>query len=234
MLTDDIIHSIRMYFRPARDNNSGTFLVLHDHFNRPLNDLPKSLKRLTFGWYFNRPLGDSLPKSLTHLTFGSHFNKPLGNSLPKSLIYLVFGYSFNQEFYGTPHIKHLRFPSGFNQPVNLVKIPDSVTELIIPCIMIKCIPRSVINLIIIGSGNCDGDIPFGVRQLKIYNSIADISKLNIPDSVTCLEFNSVMPLDISGKIPLSVTHLKLGLHSDNYVIPPSVTTIIKKNEIIIA
>jgi hypothetical protein len=38
-------------------------------FNQSVDNLPKNLTHLTFGFYFNQTV-DNLPKKLTHLTFG--------------------------------------------------------------------------------------------------------------------------------------------------------------------
>ncbi len=61
-------------------------------FNQPVDNLPKKLTHLTFGYYFNKEV-NNLPKSLTHLTFGKKFNQQADN-LPNSLIHLIFYYNY--------------------------------------------------------------------------------------------------------------------------------------------
>jgi hypothetical protein len=55
-------------------------------FNQTVNNLPKNLTHLTFGFLFNQPV-DNLPKTLTHLTFGFNFNQQVDN-LPCNIKYL--------------------------------------------------------------------------------------------------------------------------------------------------
>jgi hypothetical protein len=64
-------------------------------FNQPVDNLPKNLTHLTFGYEFNQPV-DNLPKTLTHLSFGSCFNQSL-NKLPENLIFLKLGLNFQQD-----------------------------------------------------------------------------------------------------------------------------------------
>jgi hypothetical protein len=56
-------------------------------FNQKVDNLPKNLTQITFGFYFNQKV-DYLPQNLIHLTFGGYFNQKIDN-LPKNIIYLT-------------------------------------------------------------------------------------------------------------------------------------------------
>ena len=71
-------------------------------FNNPinLNDLPPTLKSITFGNDFNQPLQTQglsfLPPTLESLTLGNHFNQNLNqNDLPPTLRSLTFTGNYN-------------------------------------------------------------------------------------------------------------------------------------------
>ncbi len=71
-------------------------------FNKPLNYLPKSLKRIFFGIEFNYPL-QNLPQDLECLYLSSVFNHPL--ILPKSITHLKFSASrFTSTLQNVPRI----------------------------------------------------------------------------------------------------------------------------------
>jgi len=53
----------------------------HSMFDKSVDNLPSSLKYLTFGSTFNQKV-DKLPNSLIYLTFGRYFNQTV-NNLPK-------------------------------------------------------------------------------------------------------------------------------------------------------
>lgn len=63
--------------------------------------LPSTLTHLTFGIFFDNPVGDLLPLSLQHLTFGTYFNQPV-DSLPPNLTHLRLGRFFNQNITSLP------------------------------------------------------------------------------------------------------------------------------------
>ena len=86
-------------------------------FNNPIDNLPKKLTHLTFGYCFNLSV-DYLPETLTHLTFGYKFNKSV-DYLPETLTHLTFGYSFNQSVDNLPkNLIHLTFGACFNHSVD--------------------------------------------------------------------------------------------------------------------
>ena len=45
-----------------------SYNVIYSEFNQLVDNLPKNLTNLTFGWKFNQSV-DKLPESVTHLTF---------------------------------------------------------------------------------------------------------------------------------------------------------------------
>jgi hypothetical protein len=72
-------------------------LIFSNSFNYPIFHLPITLKKLTFGFFYNHNIDGQLPPSLEELTFDVSFNQPIKeNSLPISLRKLKFGYSFDQ------------------------------------------------------------------------------------------------------------------------------------------
>ncbi len=91
-----------------------------------VNNLPKSLTHLTFGYEFNQSV-DNLPNTVTHLTFGFHFNHSI-DKLPKNLTHLTFGFMFNKPIHNLPEgLTHLEFGSHFNLPIN--NLPNGLTHL---------------------------------------------------------------------------------------------------------
>jgi len=109
-------HSISVNILPP----ALSILYLGD-FNQPLlaGVLPHTLIKLVFG-KFNQPLvAGVLPPSLTQLAF-HEFNQPITHPLPSRLTALVFE-NFNQRcsFQTLVHLRELRLPDGFNQPIVL-------------------------------------------------------------------------------------------------------------------
>lgn len=86
-------------------------------FNHSVDNLPTQLKYLTLGDDFTHGI-DNLPNSLLNLKIGNKFNKPVDN-LPPNLKQLVLGYSFNQPVDNLPpQLVQLILGSGFNQPID--------------------------------------------------------------------------------------------------------------------
>jgi len=93
-------------------------------FNKPINNLPKSLKKLTLSEYFNQPV-DNLPLSLEEIIFGGIFNQPVDN-LPLSLRKIKFGESFNKPTNNLPNkIKYV----SFWDIISINNLPDSIEEI---------------------------------------------------------------------------------------------------------
>jgi hypothetical protein len=93
------------------------------HFNHPVDNLPTGLQRLTFGCNFNQPV-DNLPIGLKRLTFSHNFNQPVDN-LPSGLQRLTFGYEFNQPLDNLPSgLQSLTLSKTYNKPLN--NLPASV------------------------------------------------------------------------------------------------------------
>jgi len=91
-----------------------TKITFDNKFNRPVNQLPSTLKVLIFGWKFNKSIDHCLPESLKKLTLGNNFNQPI-NKLPKSLKRLQLGWCFNQSVDELPKtLKSLTLGSDFN------------------------------------------------------------------------------------------------------------------------
>ena len=92
------------------------------------DDIPDHITHLTFGEYFNKPLG-KLPKSLTHLTLGICFDQ-IVNNLPDTLKFLKFGYAFNKDLGDLPNsIEYLEFGYKFNKSIK--QFPNNLKLIII-------------------------------------------------------------------------------------------------------
>ena len=50
-----------------------------------VNEIPDSVKELTFGHYFNQTVTGGIPKSVTHLTFGACFDKSIKGCIPSKV-----------------------------------------------------------------------------------------------------------------------------------------------------
>ena len=92
-------------------------------FNQSVNNLPKELKKITFGYHFNQPV-DNLPTGLQRLTFGCNFNQPVDN-LPTGLQRLTFGNEFNQQLDNLSiGLQSFTISKKYNHPLN--NLPASV------------------------------------------------------------------------------------------------------------
>jgi hypothetical protein len=99
------------------------FIEKFNKFNQSANNLPKELKKITFGYNFNQSV-DNLPTGLLRLTFGCNFNQPVDN-LPTGLQRLTFGYNFNQLVDNLPTgLQRLILSETYNKPLN--NLPTSV------------------------------------------------------------------------------------------------------------
>ena len=163
-------------------------MTFSDHFNRPVNNLPKNITHLTFGYAFNRSI-NNLPKNLTHLIFEySSFNKSV-NNLPNNLTHLFFAYDFNK-------------------PVN--KLPNNLICLVLGRSFVKNInkiPKSVKELGFDVSSNIKNNIPAFVETV-IINSSEDVEKYNaryvvdnLPSTIKKIKVQCVEDLDFLEKIP---------------------------------
>lgn len=86
------------------------------------------LSSITFGYYFNRPV-NHLPPTLKRLHFGYNFNQPV-NCLPPSLTVLHCGFLFNQFVDFLPlTLKKFSLGTCFTNKVD--RLPPSLTHLII-------------------------------------------------------------------------------------------------------
>ena len=89
---------------------------------------------MTLGYKFNQKI-DNLPKSLTHLYFGffSDFNHPINNLHElKSLTHLEFhNYgNFNQPLENLPEgLKNLTLPKSYDKPLDKVSYNVKITRI---------------------------------------------------------------------------------------------------------
>ena len=102
------------------------FTSLGAYFNKPVDDLPQSLKKLRFGWGhhegilgFNQKV-DKLPPNLQKLIFkGERFNRSV-SKLPSNLKKLEFGGNFNRSISKLPPtLTHLTLGENYSRKLDL-------------------------------------------------------------------------------------------------------------------
>lgn len=146
----------------------------------PVGIIPSSVVQVTFGYYFNQPLHvGSIPSSITHLTFDRSFNQTLQvGVIPASVTQLTFGHDFNQSLqigFIPSSVTHLKFGVYFNQTLQPGVVPSSVTHLTFGEVFNQ--PLQV------------GDIPFSVKLLTFGRCFNQPLRVGlIPSSVKRLEF----------------------------------------------
>jgi hypothetical protein len=191
---------------------------LSNNFNKPIKNLPKTLKYLIFGNNFNQQI-DNLPCSIIHLEFKfekflksdflryfetildeySNFNKPIDN-LPNSIIYLIFddNSNFNQPIDNLPNtIMYLKLGNEFNKPID--NLPNSIIQLTLGYEFnqsINNLPHSITHLTL------------GYKFNKSIN--------NLPNSITHLIFDKYNCFDQKiFKFPNSIIIFKSGTNNND-------------------
>lgn len=96
---------------------------------------PRTLRALSFGWMFNRPLdSSSLPQTLLELDLGGGFNHQIDHiTWPPGLLKLRIGTRFNRpiELATWPvGLQTLEFGNEFNQPIEDVVWPPGLKHLV--------------------------------------------------------------------------------------------------------
>lgn len=94
-------------------------------FNNKLDDLPSTLKHLTFRCSDYKHSLNNLPDGLVHLVLYDYKNSI--DNLPKSLTHLELLYKFNQSIDQLPNIKNLKINELFNKPIKY--LPNSLRKL---------------------------------------------------------------------------------------------------------
>jgi len=132
-------------------------LIFDKTVNEPVIIPLNTIKSVTFGESFNKPVKDCIPSSVINLIFGYGFNQSIENSIPSTVVYLEFGRWFNKSVDGNipSSVIHLTLGCNFNQPID--GIPYSVKYLTLcGCfseIVMKTIPSTVKYLILRGLSN---------------------------------------------------------------------------------
>jgi len=87
-----------------------------------LDNLPLSIKMLTFDYHFNQPIKDYIPLGVTHLIFGYYFDKPIKDCIPLGVTHLTFGYRFDQPIndYIPSSVEYLEFKGTYQHTVENV------------------------------------------------------------------------------------------------------------------
>lgn len=108
-------------------------LKLGFHFNRPLNRLPPNLETLELGWYFNRSI-EGIPSGIKILKFGGHFDQPL-DMLPPGLEYLELGRMFFNTHVCLPKsLKYLKLPRHYGEPGHFRTAWSPQVQFLEPCV----------------------------------------------------------------------------------------------------
>ena len=179
------------HFNKPVDNlpNSLKILEFGEMFNQPVDNLPNGIKELIFGKNFNQPV-DFLPSELEILNFDSYFDNPVHN-LPRKLKKIIFDYSFNQSVCSLPReLEELKFGYYFNKQV--------------------CCDCNY-------ACNCEFYLPVTLKKLTFGNNFNQ-SIHRLPFYITVLEFGEKFnqPLFCKGKkkcvcyIPQYVQYLTFG------------------------
>lgn len=171
-------------------------LALHD-YNKELNDLPDFLENLYLSSHFDQPV-NNLPKTLKKLSIGDFINDRFNqsvNNLPVNLEILQLGTKFNQSVDYLPNsLKILILGTEFNQPIN--NLPNLLEELTIGYKYNNCyfnqsvdnLPKSLKILLL----NLDNKIlinklPYGLENLLLIGKIE--MKCNYPPNIKKILFD---------------------------------------------
>jgi len=208
-LTDELINVIKKHksikfvgenFNFTLDNlpEGLESIKLNYGFNKPINNLPKSLKNLECGELFNQPI-DNLPEGLESLKLNYGFNKPI-NNLPKSLKNLECGELFNQPINNLPKsLKNLECGVSFNQPID--NLPENLESL------------SFLN----GDFNQEINLlPIGLKKLRINTEIFEKTLDYLPQNLEELELNNkIMHIQSIEKFPSGLKKLEILTKENN-------------------
>lgn len=190
-----------------KNNKDVKNLVFDSNYDDAIEQkiLSDSLKRLTFGFRYDKEIDNILPECLVSLTFGYFFNKEI-NILPNSLVYLYFGNCFNKKIKKNvlPNtLKYLSFGFYYNQIIDKDVLPDSLIKLEFgwcydQILKPKVLPKFLKHLI------------FGFK----YNKKIDSNIL--PESLVFLEFGVYYNQTFDHNVlPNSLTNLVFN-NFDNY------------------
>ncbi|KAN0031273.1 hypothetical protein ACTA71_010362 [Dictyostelium dimigraforme] len=207
--------------------------------------LPETLKELTLGKNYCYPIqSNEIPKSLKKIQFGYNWNQRI-NLNKTNIETIIFGNNFNQKLKAgnLPYsLKEITFGYYYSQPLEIGCIPENVEKITFGyCFdfpLNGVIPNSCKILNLGGKFNYKLDfVPNGVeeiyfstywnQQLKPFDLPSSLKKIkfnfhfnkklligSIPSSVTHLTFGNSFNNDNSklnvGAIPFGVTHLEFG------------------------
>ena len=189
-----------------------------------LHNLPRSLKRLTFGDRFDTTLDSlNLPANLQSLTFGRSFNRNLERvNWPSSLQNLTFGSEFNQDLSGVilpANLQSLTFGSWFNQALNRVEFPSKLRSLTFGDYFDQRmqdvnLPGSLQSLIFGRDYNQSLEgvtLPSGLRILTFGSRFdKQLEGLSLPDVLQTLTFGFHFNQPLGTVMPSALTGLILG------------------------
>ncbi|KAN0029244.1 hypothetical protein ACTFIV_011123 [Dictyostelium citrinum] len=180
-------------------------LTFSDNYHHPIssNDLPKSLRKIKFGYNWNYRI-NLKNTNIDTIILGNGFNQIIkAGDLPLSLKEIIFGYNYSQplEIGSIPSgVEKITFGYCYNHPLEVGIIPKS-------CKILKLGGKYNHPF------NISGIIPEGVEE--IYFSTYwnhQLKPLDLPlSSIKKIEFNYHYNKKlIFGSIPPSVTHLSFG------------------------
>jgi len=201
-------------------------LEIFNHANFPTNNLPKTLKSISFGSYYNQEL-DSLPDSIEEIYFQAIpepylcFNKPI-NNLPKKLKKLQLSYDFNQPIDNLPQsLEVLSLKYEFSQPLDF--LPNNLKVL--------CIESKFNNRL--------DNLPKNLKMLILISLMYNHNLKSLPENLNILMIN-IFNYAKEYQFPQSLnTLIYFSNYSDKHPIirlPPNLKTLILKeydNELVL-
>ena len=122
-------------------------------------DLPKTLKYIDFGHFFNKNV-DNLPEKLRIIKFGAWFNRSV-DKLPPAVKFIKFGTDFNQSVDKLPPtVKFIKFGTIFNQSVD--NLPQSL---------------KILKLICNNFNRSSNKLPKSLKSIGIYSDFINSNKV---------------------------------------------------------
>lgn len=195
-------------------------------FNRPINNLPKSLVTLTISGIFNQPIND-LPEELKYLEIDAEFNQPI-NNIPSGIKHLKILGKYNQPIdfiLQCQSLKYLELGSRLNYPI-IDFLPDSLICLILRCSLndpILHFPNKLRKLVLREKINGSLDnLPktLEILVLKKYNK----QITNFPNNITYLDlgrFYNHRLENLPKKLNYFIVSTRFNQHIDD--LPDTVT-----------
>lgn len=198
-----VIHNIGNDLEQLMVTNIDCETVIFDEkcdFNRVINVLPRNIKCLRFGVYFNQTI--ILPKTIIELVFGWSFNKSV--NLPNSIKHLVFCENFNQKIHLPKSLTNVKFGWFFNQPV---RVTNRIITLVFDCLFDQPVFLPDKILYITFDGKYDHMIVLPKRLIYLKVGVCFNRHIVLPKTIKTLSIGSRFDEHI--ELPESLEHLTM-------------------------